>query len=49
MAKKSCKQDSGLRSKLPNKKDAKMDEAMKVMKKATKKPGGAMTRANYDD
>lgn len=40
MSKKSCKDD---------KKDAKMDEAMKVMKKATKKPGGAMTRANYDD
>jgi dihydroxyacetone kinase len=40
MSKKSCDKDK--------KKDPKMEEAMKAMKKATGKPGGAMTRSNYD-
>lgn len=29
--------------------DKKMREALKNMKKAQKKPGGSLNRANYDD
>ena len=31
------------------KKDKKMEDAVKALKGATEKPGGAMSRCNYDD
>jgi hypothetical protein len=49
MSKKSSTSNS-TRSGLPVKKsDPKMTEALKALKNAGKKPGGAMTRSNYDD
>lgn len=32
-----------------SKSDPKMTEALKALKNAGKKPGGAMTRSNYDN